>query len=1346
MSTIVNKTNFPPDGIYNMPDGTTIDNDPIIVEEDGTLSNEGSVTIQNSRNEGGAVVSTGKIVLDGATFDNNSYNDDDKYNFEDGGALRLYESSETTISNSTFSNNVTRSHYKKDESKCGGGAIRVGEGDSTLILTNVVFNNNSEGGDGGGGAIKLNQGTTATITGCEFNENSCYGWGGVYFSGGAIFALGANLTLNDVSFTGNYTHVKAGAIYGDSLSTVTITNATFESNYSDDGGAIENYNEGTMTITDTTFTGNSAVDGVGGAILNRKGSTLNLANVVFDGNTAKDHGGAIYNDGCTVNLTGKVTLATSSDTIYNDGGILNWDLRGEEKGCIEGYQYVVNANSYKQLITIDNAPTSTLEKTVIATGDFSGKSKFCNFVLTNFSKEESDKTITVDGNAVNCNGRYYCLSSGSDAETGLDTITLTAFTAPAGGVLVTTGPVWFNADSTITIEGLAIGMMTEVKISGYGADVTAPVENKKFSCTLAYAGETKGTEITVTGLKDGTQLGTAGKYTLKVDTIIPTVGIATYEGDSKFVDTNGTTWFKQDDATAALNVEITDVTSGLGIVTFNGIRYDAENKKFAIDTTEETTAAEQAIQAYDKARNLNDTVKAGAYSVDGTGPVAENVSVSNACEIAEGVYWIQKGASSTVSATVTDAGSGLKEVSFSGSTVTGSESLYTKAYDTAAEHELGAYVIAATDNVGNKSEKTLMIGVDGTGPVIAITRDPSITEFLYPDSITVTAVAADALSGLDKITYSIDGGAAQDYTTAVTVTENCSIAFTAYDKVGNYTSKSILITDLSPITITALNQTKIYDGTTDVDQTKYTYTDGVLLAGDVLSVTLATDDFAVSDNPGTVSVASYKVMRGDTDVTLLYKFADSVDGTLTVTPITDVITITADNAAKAYDGTSLTNDAYSFTDGILVPGDELIVTVAGSITDAGSIANTVTEYAVMHGDKDVTDCYTVNTVGGTLTVTPRNVTLISDSDKKIYDGTALTTDSVSEIGGFAKGEGATFYVTGSQTEIGTSTNTLSYVLNENTKAENYSIAVNEGTLTVLADAITDYNASGKSDIVQVLNNGLIYITYDTEAGYVKSEALNNVNGWDVTEFRRDLTGDKVADIQMTKDAGNGTTWVATLRNDYLKDGAITLNYQFIGAYNNELWRYLGSADVNGDGKAEVLMEQTKTGTDGAYRHVAAWVTDSEGKWVDNEWVGSIHKGVFDVAGTADVDGNGTDNVILRRADGSMAYWSEKGTNEVIEIADAEKSVLINSGDFDGDHADDLLFTNIYGDFFTWTNIAGELSNVKIGNIDDLGGTWALAGAGDYNGDGKDELLWCDGTSTAYSEANKENFKNLMVIA
>ena len=98
-----------------------------------------------------------------------------------------------------------------------------------------------------------------------------------------------------------------------------------------------------------------------------------------------------------------------------------------------------------------------------------------------------------------------------------------------------------------------------------------------------------------------------------------------------------------------------------------------------------------------------------------------------------------------------------------------------------------------------------------------------------------------------------------------------------------------------------------------------------------------------------------------------------------------------------------------------------------------------------------------------LTILPRNVVLTSGSSEKEYDGEPLTNDTVTVTGnGFAPGEGATYNVTGTQTDEGSSQNTFTYTLNGGTQAGNYNITTNFGTLTVLAAEIIEEDETPKA--------------------------------------------------------------------------------------------------------------------------------------------------------------------------------------------------------------------------------------------------------------------------------------------
>ncbi len=120
------------------------------------------------------------------------------------------------------------------------------------------------------------------------------------------------------------------------------------------------------------------------------------------------------------------------------------------------------------------------------------------------------------------------------------------------------------------------------------------------------------------------------------------------------------------------------------------------------------------------------------------------------------------------------------------------------------------------------------------------------------------------------------------------------------DVTGNYavtkTPGKLTINPIeTPIVITADSNEKEYDGTALTDS-GYTYTNGVLVSGDVLTAVVEGSQTDVGS--GANKVASYKVMRGDKDVTANYTFGTSVDGVLKVNP--RAVTITVSDASKLF--------------------------------------------------------------------------------------------------------------------------------------------------------------------------------------------------------------------------------------------------------------------------------------------------------------------------------------------------------------------------------------------------------------------------------------------------------------
>lgn len=226
------------------------------------------------------------------------------------------------------------------------------------------------------------------------------------------------------------------------------------------------------------------------------------------------------------------------------------------------------------------------------------------------------------------------------------------------------------------------------------------------------------------------------------------------------------------------------------------------------------------------------------------------------------------------------------------------------------------------------------------------------------------------------------------------------------------------------------------------------------------------------------------------------------DGYVKITP--RAVTLTSETAGKTYDGTALEKPVVTVGGDGFVEGQVKEIKATGSVTNAGSVANTITFTPNKETFKDGNYAITMNE--GTLTIAKRSVLITSQSATKTYDGSALTRPAVTITGdGFVPGELAKAEATGSITKVGSTPNTIRYTTTGAFNPANYSIALSVGTLTVTAKpepeprrtfnltvnyvyqngkrAAASYNRGG-------LKNGETFdITSPVIAGYTASETV-----------------------------------------------------------------------------------------------------------------------------------------------------------------------------------------------------------------------------------------------------------------
>lgn len=216
-----------------------------------------------------------------------------------------------------------------------GGALNLEKESETKFSDSSLFDNNTAA-DGNGGAMygdgSVYLGDQNKLISAVFTNNTAKDGGAVFvdengkFVGYGEFIFGQNAGAN-----GNKATNSGGAIYNKGQMSFVGFNGKetksimFAANQATDGGAI--YNTGALNLNgQLSFIGNSALydngeddtKGFGGAIYNTGTLDIYGTNIEFSNNTAQKAGGAIYNNGGVVNISGSGILFNNNKVLETD--------------------------------------------------------------------------------------------------------------------------------------------------------------------------------------------------------------------------------------------------------------------------------------------------------------------------------------------------------------------------------------------------------------------------------------------------------------------------------------------------------------------------------------------------------------------------------------------------------------------------------------------------------------------------------------------------------------------------------------------------------------------------------------------------------------------------------------------------------------------------------------------------------------------------------------------------------------------------------------------------------------------------------------------------------------------
>ena len=308
---------------------------------------------------------------------------------------------------------------------------------------------------------------------------------------------------------------------------------------------------------------------------------------------------------------------------------------------------------------------------------------------------------------------------------------------------------------------------------------------------------------------------------------------------------------------------------------------------------------------------------------------------------------------------------------------------------------------------------------------------------------------------------------------------------------GNYVgtvNKTYSITKRQ-VTLTSEGGSKPYDGT-PLTRPDVTVGGDGFVTGEVTSVQAIGTVTEVKDSPVTNAI-EYTV---GTKFNINNYDISKNEGTLNITPKSinpdDQNMSVSDPQGHIYDGLEHkevleVKDIYRNV--VLSAGTDYDVAYSTTdFTNVGKITITITGKGNYTGTFD-----------RTYEITPATLTVTTPSANKVYDGTPLTAEGT--ISGFVNKETAIFTTIGSQTEVGSSSNTYSIEWNGTAKSSNYKISETVGTLTVTENeneiVVTTKHSSYTYD---GLAHGTEVTVSNLPKGYSLEKAASSATATDVT--------------------------------------------------------------------------------------------------------------------------------------------------------------------------------------------------------------------------------------------------------
>jgi predicted NUDIX family NTP pyrophosphohydrolase len=183
-------------------------------------------------------------------------------------------------------------------------------------------------------------------------------------------------------------------------------------------------------------------------------------------------------------------------------------------------------------------------------------------------------------------------------------------------------------------------------------------------------------------------------------------------------------------------------------------------------------------------------------------------------------------------------------------------------------------------------------------------------------------------------------------------------------------------------------------------------------------------------------------------------------------------------------------------------------------------------------------------------------------------------------------------------------------------------------------------------------------------------------GWHV-EGAGDFNGDGRDDVLLRNDNGTITEWLGQPNGSFFSNHAIV-------AYGLDTsWHVDAIGDFNGDGRGDLLLRNNNGS-------VTNWLGQIDGSFFSNHANASYALPAgWHVEGTGDFNGDSRDDLLLRHDNGTITEWLGQSngsffSNHAVAAYALDTSWHVDAiGDFNGDGRDDVLLRNDNGSVTDW---------------------------------------------------------------